>query len=230
MPSLLRSAFLTLGGTGWVQPSTGHAREPGQALVVGRMRRLAMLPSSQSSGCSRGASGLAEQSSRCVQLGKRACPGQARSGTELYAAPAWRAQFLLLETPGWKEGGGLCRQRGTRAPSAPFFPAESPSRSSLPCSPKGTNPAGATGACARALGRGLALTSHGGTAREGGRAVRGAPRFCVRVCARVCLHVCVRARARVHMCVRACVSVQRAGGRVCARAGATGCALRVLWV
>lgn len=86
-----------------------------------------MLPSSQSPGCSRGASGLAEQSSRCVQLGKRACPGQARSGTELYAAPAWRAQFLLLETPGWKEeGGDVSADKGVHVPLAPLFPSREP--------------------------------------------------------------------------------------------------------
>lgn len=70
------------------------------------MRRLAMLPSSQNPGCSRGASGLAEQSPRCVQLGNPVCPGQAQNRTELYEARAWRAQFLLLETPGWKRGAG----------------------------------------------------------------------------------------------------------------------------
>lgn len=120
--------------------------------------------------------------------------------------------------------------KGYTCPWRPFFPAESPSWSSLPRRPRGTNPAGATGACARARGRGLALTSHRGTAREGGRAggERSSAPLCARVCA--CLHVCMCALARVHMCVRACVSVRRAGGRVCARAGATGCALRVLWV
>lgn len=171
LPSLLRSAFLTLGGTGWVQPSTGHAREPGQAPVVGRMRRLAMLPSSQSPGCSRGASGLAEQSSRCVQLGKRACPGQARSGTELYAAPAWRAQFLLLETPGWKEGGGgLCRQRGTRAPSAPFSQPRAPPGAHYPVAPKAPTQLGLQGPV-RALGAGdwLSLPTEGQRGRAGGR-------------------------------------------------------------
>lgn len=120
--------------------------------------------------------------------------------------------------------------KGYTCPQSSFFPAESPSRSWLPCSPRGTNPAGATRACARARGWGLALTSHRGTAREGGRA--GGERSSAPVCAcvRACVCMCVCALARVHMCVRACVSVRRAGGRMCARAGATGCALRVLWV
>lgn len=91
------------------------------------MPRLVMLPSSQSTGCSRGASGLAEQSPRCVQLGNRACPGQAQNRTELSKARVWRAQFLLLETPGWKRGaGGVSADKGVHVPLEPLFPSQEP--------------------------------------------------------------------------------------------------------